>query len=835
MIRIRPSLTSSSSLPAGTARRRRRARTANGGSGSGTFPPPLLLLLLLGLGLLVVGTTHAPAIVVLPVVAAADGAEEAMRSFREGDAIPLYVNKLTSIQTQLPLDYYRLPFCRPGPRSSGDDDDDARELDQNFGQYLSGDRIRESPYEIRMLQESYCRVLCQIVFDRAEAALLGRPIKDGYHHNWILDNLPSAATGMNRYGDKIRRYAGGFPVGFVAPDDKKMSYVYNHVNIHVGYNKHRHGEGGDGDFRVVRFAVEPLSIKHRFKDGYEWDGMSRDAFDKPLETCTPVKHLTREDVQENQVVKHGESVLFTYDVLWEESDEPWSTRWGMFGVFGWIHCFCRIFFLFIRHLLTFARLRTPALHFPDIYLTEDHLVPLAVHLYSIANSAFIVVVFASFIALILVGNLRNNLNDDDNNNNNGNDDEHLRDQELEEKGLVVVDVDVFNPPSCAPLLLSLCCGTGAQLLFSALVTVAVASFGNGFLSPAHRGRFVQFGLVIVALMGIVNGYVTARFYRAFGGPADGHCARPAALAFPGMAFTVFLLTNVMTGMVHSTIAVPFWVLAVVAFFWLGISVPLVYLGAYFGSKHGTPLDILPPNCPRSILLSNIMNRRVLRKMSCRSWCCIVAILLLFNVVTIVLALLWLLRRFLLRRNCWSRTWSGAIMLLVGGVFGFGCVYVELFFIMTQLWMLQFYYSFGSLLLVLCLLTVTCCEVSIILNYYHLCSKEYHSWWWQFCYSGAVSVWIFIYSGFWFRALETSILLTFVVYAGFMICVCLSVFLMMGFAGVVASLCFVRIIFAIAKNGDDYRPLLSAEDNFGEDAAMELSSPPGDTAQCSSLQ
>jgi len=122
-----------------------------------------------------------------------------------------------------------------------------------------------------------------------------------------------------------------------------------------------------------------------------------------------------------------------------------------------------------------------------------------------------------------------------------------------------------------------------------------------------------------------------------------------------------------------------------------------------------------------------------------------------------------------------------------------------------------------------------------LNYYHLCSKEYHSWWWQFCYSGAVSVWIFIYSGFWFRALETSILLTFVVYAGFMICVCLSVFLMMGFAGVVASLCFVRIIFAIAKNGDDYRPLLSAEDNFGEDAAMELSSPPGDTAQCSSLQ
>lgn len=34
-------------------------------------------------------------------------------SFKDGDAVPLKVNALTSTHTQIPRDYYRLPFCKP--------------------------------------------------------------------------------------------------------------------------------------------------------------------------------------------------------------------------------------------------------------------------------------------------------------------------------------------------------------------------------------------------------------------------------------------------------------------------------------------------------------------------------------------------------------------------------------------------------------------------------------------------------------------------------------------------------------------------------------------------
>lgn len=37
----------------------------------------------------------------------------APRTFRYGDKVELKVNKLTSIHTQIPYDYYSLKFCRP--------------------------------------------------------------------------------------------------------------------------------------------------------------------------------------------------------------------------------------------------------------------------------------------------------------------------------------------------------------------------------------------------------------------------------------------------------------------------------------------------------------------------------------------------------------------------------------------------------------------------------------------------------------------------------------------------------------------------------------------------
>jgi transmembrane 9 superfamily member 2/4 len=126
-------------------------------------------------------------------------------SFSKGDDVPLKVNSLTSTHTQIPRDYYRLPFCRPegGPRMAS----------ENLGEFLTGNKIQNSPYRIQMKEEAFCAKLCQATLKKVEVAKLKLHIKYGYHHNWIIDNLPSASIGVGKSKDS-KRYSGGFPVGF---------------------------------------------------------------------------------------------------------------------------------------------------------------------------------------------------------------------------------------------------------------------------------------------------------------------------------------------------------------------------------------------------------------------------------------------------------------------------------------------------------------------------------------------------------------------------------------------------------------------------------------------
>lgn len=48
----------------------------------------------------------------------------------------------SSVHTQLPYDYYSLKFCKP---PGG-----IKEYSENLGEFLTGDRIENSPYEVRM-------------------------------------------------------------------------------------------------------------------------------------------------------------------------------------------------------------------------------------------------------------------------------------------------------------------------------------------------------------------------------------------------------------------------------------------------------------------------------------------------------------------------------------------------------------------------------------------------------------------------------------------------------------------------------------------------------------
>ena len=84
-------------------------------------------------------------------------------------------------------------------------------------------------------------------------------------------------------------------------------------------------------------------------------------------------------------------------------------------------------------------------------------------------------------------------------------------------------------------------------------------------------------------------------------------------------------------------------------------------------------------------------------------------------------------------------------ILVGGVLPFGAVFIELFFILSSIWLHQYYYVFGFLMLVFVILVITCAEITIVMCYFQLCAEDYNWWWRSFLTAGSSGLYLFLYS------------------------------------------------------------------------------------------
>merc|ERR1719390_3715 len=194
-----------------------------------------------------------------------------------------------------------------------------------------------------------------------------------------------------------------------------------------------------------------------------------------------------------------------------------------------------------------------------------------------------------------------------------------------------------------------------------------------------------------------------------------------AMFYPGIIFSIFFLLNLLIWGQKSSGAVPFTTMFALLVLWFGISVPLVFLGSYFGfRKPATELPVRTNQIPRQIPTQPWFIQPVFTS-------------------------------------------------LVGGVLPFGAVFTELFFIMSSLWQHQFYYLFGFLALVLVILMVTCAEISIALTYFQLTAEDYNWWWRSFLASAFSGVYVFAYSGLYFiTRLQIDKVVSVILYFGYML-------------------------------------------------------------------
>jgi len=441
-------------------------------------------------------------------------------SYSAGDSIPLFVSKLTSTKTQMPYDYYSLPFCPPTRKQMEK---------ENLGQLVSGERIENSVYKLDMKENANCAVACSVHLKKAGKDALVHAIDEDYRVHFLVDGLPVGFSGEDIYRNPT--FHRGFPVGFAQGG---RHFLYNHVKIIIRYKNDEVVAKADGSqpadmtTKIVGFEVVPQSVHHSY-DGEFTPGTTE------LNTCKGGKVTSSPELQS---VDRTETVIFTYDVFWEQSEVEWNNRW-------------------------------------DVYLSAQ---PGSgndkVHWWSITQSLLIVLMLTVMIALILIRALRKDIAQYN--------DPASIEEAKEESGWKLVHGDVFRPPPFS-LLYSVFLGTGLQLILMSVVLLGLGVVHAW--APGNRGSLGTAFILLFVFMGSVAGYFSSRLYKMFKGTEWKNCTLTTAFFYPGVVFGVFFFLNLALWIEGSSGALSFSTYFSLLFLWFFVSTPLVIVGSFFGFKH----------------------------------------------------------------------------------------------------------------------------------------------------------------------------------------------------------------------------------------------------------
>ncbi|KAM8909933.1 transmembrane 9 superfamily protein member 5 isoform 2-T2 [Spinachia spinachia] len=603
--------------------------------------------------------------------------------------ITLFVNRLDSVESVLPYEYDVFDFCK-----------DAKEMrpSENLGQVLFGERIESSPYEVNFKQDVACQVVCTKNYkkgnqeDATKLDFLKMGMQLNYQHHWIIDNMP--VTWCYDVEDGQKYCNPGFPIGCLVTADgrAKDACVINSL-----FNK-------KNTFYV--FNHVDIKITYHSGVGEEWTGARLVAA-----TLEPKSIKQKDDKTLNcegsdpmevpGTFDSDVSIVYTYSVTFEENNSiKWASRWDY------------------------------------ILVSMPHT---NIQWFSIMNSLVIVLFLSGMVAMIMLRTLHKDIA-----RYNQVDQEDAQ----EESGWKQVHGDVFRPPRKG-MLLSVFLGQGTQIFIMTFITLFLACLG--FLSPANRGALMTCSVVLWVLLGTPAGYVSARLYKTFGGEKWKTNVLLTALLCPGIVFADFFLMNLILWVEGSSAAIPFGTLVAILALWFGISVPLTFVGAYFGFKKAAIEQPVRTNqIPRQIPEQSFFTKPI----------------------------------------------PGIVM---GGILPFGCIFIQLFFILNSIWSHQMYYMFGFLFLVFIILLITCSEATILLCYFHLCAEDYHWWWRSFLTSGFTAVYLFVYAvHYFFSKLQIVGAASTILYFGYTMIMVLIFFLFTGTIGFFACFWFVNKIYSVVK-------------------------------------
>ncbi|XP_026874948.2 transmembrane 9 superfamily member 2 isoform X2 [Electrophorus electricus] len=624
----------------------------------------------------------------LPGLAPVSFCEEDGKTSDCQNKIQLFVNRLDSVESVLPYEYDVFDFCK---------DEEEKRPSENLGQVLFGERIETSPYKFKFGKDVSCQKVCSKSYatsnqeDKAKLDFLKRGMELNYQHHWIVDNMP--VTWCYQVEDGQQYCNPGFPIGCLVTHEGRPKDA---CIINAKFNKKS---------TYYLFNHVDITITYHSGDNENWRGARLVA--ARLEPQS-IKHG-----DENSLSCEGSpmeipvdfstdlKVTYSYSIKFESTNAiRWASRWDY------------------------------------ILVSMPHS---NIQWFSIMNSLVIVLFLSGMVAMIMLRTLHKDIA-----RYNQVDQEDAQ----EESGWKQVHGDVFRPPPNG-MLLAVFLGQGAQIFIMTFITLFLACLG--FLSPANRGALMTCAVVLWVLLGTPAGYVSARIYKSFGGEKWKTNVFLTALLCPGIVFADFFLMNLILWVEGSSAAIPFGTLLAILALWFGISVPLTFVGAFFGFK-------------KPVMEHPVRTNQIPRQIPEQSF--------------------------------FTRPVPGIVM---GGILPFGCIFIQLFFILNSIWSHQMYYMFGFLFLVFIILLITCSEATILLCYFHLCAEDYHWWWRSFLTSGFTAVYLLIYAvHYFFSKLQIQGAASTILYFGYTMIMVLIFFLFTGTIGFFACFWFVNKIYSVVK-------------------------------------
>ncbi|KAK5998269.1 Transmembrane 9 superfamily member 7 [Cladobotryum mycophilum] len=664
-----------------------------------------------------------------------------IKSYKDGEQIPLLVNKAYSDNTQLQYAYYELPFtCPPkGKHKSGGGLLSGQNIPLNLGEVLRGDRIVTSDIELSMDKDTECARLCNKQVSRDDLEWTRQLIQDDYVVEWIVDNLPGARSFVS--ADKKRKhYAPGFRLGYVevSPETGKPHYyLNNHFTILIRYRK-AYGRAGDqGGKLIVGFEVYARSIGNGNKKGSNGCPVDMPMIDQPFELHAAPNATDKDDGSQDGSV----NIPYTYSVYFRRDENiEWAHRW-------------------------------------DRYFVKQE-TGLRIHWMAIINSLIICGLLTGVVMIILEKTVRSDIRgykdalaeggkirvprktrqsgdkgilepseDAEDDGDISDDGEALEDV----TGWKLLHADVFRKPSYGSLLAPLV-GSGMQLLVMAIGLVILSALG--VLNPSYRGGYISVGAGLFIFAGVFSGYFSARIYRSFEGQNYRRNALVTALLFPGLSFSLGFVLNLFVWAQASSTAIPFGTLAAILFLWLCIQVPLVYAGSHYGYVKAGAWEHPTKTAP------------IARQIPKQAWYI---------------------------KSIWS--------ILLAGLVPFAVIFIELLYVFQSVWQDKsgYYYMFGFLAVVSVILVVTIAEMTIVTVYIQLCSENYHWWWQSFLVGGGSAAWVFFYSVWYYYAkLHISGFVSSMLFFAYSFMACCVYGLLTGTIGFLCAYAFVRRIYNAIK-------------------------------------